>query len=417
MHKMRCTCGPNYLRALLRPTLKYGDSIAQLRLSRIVFNHDVNQLSSRLLRSWHNQDDTAPTEKQPFKRGFRPNRSQNNAQGVREPLSTAEFQDDTRFRRPRPHRNAQGFGKSVSSSQRQDDTTHTQEPHSAQTRGFRRHRPRPKDQVIGHLSSANTARPRHVKSEFQSADAKNTLVEVSSQSLDTILADSRSDFGISRTRDASAVSQGERANSKKPRNPFAKRAIRRALMFGDPPGSTSSPTSAPGHNTLRVQKARPEAASPAVDREAPEYNWKTQKAALQTKFPDGWKPRRRLSPDAIDGIRTLHAQSPSIYTTKVLSESFDVSPEDIRRILRSKWTPNAKEKEERSERWIRRGQVVWQAKKAQGFKVPVKWRGGAQKMVDAQDAVDEDAFAIDDLLEPASASGDDSEPVVNDKFV
>ena len=38
---------------------------------------------------------------------------------------------------------------------------------------------------------------------------------------------------------------------------------------------------------------------------------------------------------------------------------FKVSPEAIRRILKSKWEPNEEEQERRAERWERRGEKIW----------------------------------------------------------
>ncbi|OTB03376.1 hypothetical protein M426DRAFT_23743 [Hypoxylon sp. CI-4A] len=103
-------------------------------------------------------------------------------------------------------------------------------------------------------------------------------------------------------------------------------------------------------------------------------HWQIQKEALQQKFPEGWSPRKRLSPDALDGIRALHAQFPEDYTTEVLAEKFLVSPEAIRRILRSKWTPNSEQEESRQERWFNRGKNIWTQMAALGKKPPRRWR-------------------------------------------
>ncbi|KAF4994895.1 hypothetical protein FGRMN_5492 [Fusarium graminum] len=102
--------------------------------------------------------------------------------------------------------------------------------------------------------------------------------------------------------------------------------------------------------------------------------WKNQKAALKEKFPEGWRPRKRLSPDALAGIRALNAQFPEVYTTAALAQKFEVSPEAIRRILRSKWQANPDEEQSREERWFRRGKNVWEQKAALGIKPPQKWR-------------------------------------------
>ncbi|KAH8714353.1 hypothetical protein BGZ61DRAFT_448893 [Ilyonectria robusta] len=102
--------------------------------------------------------------------------------------------------------------------------------------------------------------------------------------------------------------------------------------------------------------------------------WKTQKAALKEKFPDGWQPRKRLSPDALAGIRALNAQFPDTYTTSTLASRFEVSPENIRRILKSSWQPSTDEEKDRQDRWFRRGMKVWDHQAALGMKPPRKWR-------------------------------------------
>lgn len=99
-----------------------------------------------------------------------------------------------------------------------------------------------------------------------------------------------------------------------------------------------------------------------------------QKEAAKAKFPDGWKPHKRLSPDALAGIRALNAQFPDVYTTQALADRFAVSPEAIRRILKSKWTPSAREDEDRQGRWHRRGLDVWARKAELGIKPPRRWR-------------------------------------------
>lgn len=127
-------------------------------------------------------------------------------------------------------------------------------------------------------------------------------------------------------------------------------------------------------------KARPRPqerdAALATPEEKPETRepWRVQKEALKEKFPEGWRPRKRLSPDALAGIRALNAQFPDVYTTSALADKFEVSAESIRRILRSKWTPSADEEQARQERWFRRGKQVWERKAALGIKPPKKWR-------------------------------------------
>jgi hypothetical protein len=103
-------------------------------------------------------------------------------------------------------------------------------------------------------------------------------------------------------------------------------------------------------------------------------DWEVQRDALKEKFPEGWNPRKKLSPDAMTGIRALHKQFPDEYSTEVLAKRFEVSPEAIRRILRSKWVPSAEEEEKRQERWFNRGKQVWERWAQLGKKPPRRWR-------------------------------------------
>lgn len=87
--------------------------------------------------------------------------------------------------------------------------------------------------------------------------------------------------------------------------------------------------------------------------------WQIQKDALKQKFKEGWNPPKKLSPDALDGIRHLHAMAPDRFTTPVLAEQFKVSPEAIRRILKSKWKPSEADMEDRRKRWEKRHDRIW----------------------------------------------------------
>ena len=136
-----------------------------------------------------------------------------------------------------------------------------------------------------------------------------------------------------------------------------------------PPANSATPSS-----RLRSKPLPPDAPS-----------WKVQNHSLREKFGEqGWSPRRKLSPDAQRGIRDLHAQNPDVYSTPVLAESFKVSPEAIRRILRSKWmdrlansdTPDtpagdvgSREKKlaELRERWAKRHDRIWDQKSELGL--------------------------------------------------
>lgn len=87
--------------------------------------------------------------------------------------------------------------------------------------------------------------------------------------------------------------------------------------------------------------------------------WMARKAILQKKFHNAkWLSQKRLSPAALEGIRTLRRNHPE-YTTEKLSDLFLISSEAVRRIVRSKWIPDAVTQEARMERWARRGSSVF----------------------------------------------------------
>ncbi|KAJ5133261.1 hypothetical protein N7448_001709 [Penicillium atrosanguineum] len=101
-------------------------------------------------------------------------------------------------------------------------------------------------------------------------------------------------------------------------------------------------------------------------------HWQIQKGALGEKFPAGWNPPKKLSPDALDGIRHLHATAPDRFTTSVLAEEFKTSPEAIRRILKSKWRPSGEEVESRRKRWEKRHERIWSQMSELGLRPSTK---------------------------------------------
>jgi hypothetical protein len=136
-------------------------------------------------------------------------------------------------------------------------------------------------------------------------------------------------------------------------------------------------------------------------------SWQVQKAALKEKLNgEAWNPRKKLSPDTMEGIRHLHSTQPEKFTTPVLSEYFKVSPEAIRRILKSKWQPSDEELEARMQRWDKRGERIWSNLVEMGVKPPKRWRdmgvgratngerppwkGGSRNMVGVGDSVREE---------------------------
>lgn len=82
--------------------------------------------------------------------------------------------------------------------------------------------------------------------------------------------------------------------------------------------------------------------------------WKRHMFALREKFPDGFKPIKRLSREKIEEVRDLKRAFPEL-TNDDLGMRFKVSPESIRHVLKSKWKPDAKEHKKLQARWKRRG--------------------------------------------------------------
>ena len=100
-----------------------------------------------------------------------------------------------------------------------------------------------------------------------------------------------------------------------------------------------------------------------------------QTEALKEKLGgEAWSPRKKLSPDTMEGIRHLHSTQPDKFTTPVLAQHFKVSPEAIRRILKSKWRPSDEEYEARMLRWEKRGERIWTNLVEMGVKPPKQWR-------------------------------------------
>lgn len=71
---------------------------------------------------------------------------------------------------------------------------------------------------------------------------------------------------------------------------------------------------------------------------------KAHRKAMKKAFPEGWSPPRKLSREAMDILRQLHRGDPDTFSTPVLADRFRISPEAVRRILKSKWEPPAEKR-------------------------------------------------------------------------
>ncbi|KAI1388883.1 uncharacterized protein F4822DRAFT_261310 [Hypoxylon trugodes] len=185
--------------------------------------------------------------------------------------------------------------------------------------------------------------------KIEQAKREGTILDYSPESIDALVADLNESPAKTLTPRSKHVKSEAGHDAKSP--PIESKRLKRLKIVKESP-KTETET------------------FPAHKRE----EWQIQKSALKQKFPEGWAPRKRLSPDALDGIRALHSQFPEDYTTEVLAEKFEVSPEAIRRILRSKWTPSSEEEERRQKRWFNRGKNIWSQMAALGKKPPRRWR-------------------------------------------
>ena len=67
---------------------------------------------------------------------------------------------------------------------------------------------------------------------------------------------------------------------------------------------------------------------------------KAHRETMRKAFPEGWAPPRKLSREAMDAVRQLHRLDPKKFNTPMIADKFKISPEAVRRILKSKWEPS-----------------------------------------------------------------------------
>ena len=111
-----------------------------------------------------------------------------------------------------------------------------------------------------------------------------------------------------------------------------------------------------------VNGARPN--TPPLHRRSPPLRstpaeYLVHRQAMKKAFPEGWAPARKLSREAMDGLRQLHHIDPDTFSTSVLSQRFRISPEAVRRILKSKWEPTREQRAKWAEKErVRRGNFI-----------------------------------------------------------
>lgn len=95
---------------------------------------------------------------------------------------------------------------------------------------------------------------------------------------------------------------------------------------------------------------------------------------MREKFPEGFNPPKKLSREAMQIVRQLHQADPSIHTTPALAARYKVSPESIRRILKSKWRPSQGRLDQESIKLSREKTEVLDAESSELEQLASKWR-------------------------------------------
>ncbi|KAK6345488.1 Required for respiratory growth protein 9 mitochondrial [Orbilia javanica] len=95
--------------------------------------------------------------------------------------------------------------------------------------------------------------------------------------------------------------------------------------------------------------------------------WKIHMDSVKTKLGgEKWNPFTRLSPAAVATLKQLKQENPGM-TVEEYAPIFKISPDALRRILKSKWMPTPEQETDRNERWKRRGKAVWQEWEEEGM--------------------------------------------------
>lgn len=246
--------------------------------------------------------------------------------------------------------------------------------------------------------------PSPVQSLFHPPTSRSLRVSPSSHirhchryfsSADAAVLNSQSQPPLYETRDIRRHSETSRRvaerNGEKNHYTVA-RSSPKSYQNREPSPQTSSLTDVPGAGTRRkTNRNQLELKDLAVPKKQKKQEpWQEQKQALKEKFGEaGWNPRKKLSPDTMEGIRALHDQDPDKYSTPVLAEHFAVSAEAVRRILKSKWRPTEKEMDKRRERWAKRHDRIWDQQAELGLR-PMRTK---DKQVEEPDEFEENLRA------------------------
>lgn len=69
-------------------------------------------------------------------------------------------------------------------------------------------------------------------------------------------------------------------------------------------------------------------------------------------------PPKLISPEAMLGIRALHAEYPDVMTPVTIAKEFGISPKSVQRILKAKWDMSEEMLIERKAKWWARGEEM-----------------------------------------------------------
>ncbi|OAV87878.1 hypothetical protein PTTG_09179 [Puccinia triticina 1-1 BBBD Race 1] len=118
-------------------------------------------------------------------------------------------------------------------------------------------------------------------------------------------------------------------------------ARRQRVIRSAPASAAQDPQAGPSYSqTVSEKGAQPPASEHGrVKRDEDKPRWLVHKEALRRNFPEGWNPPKKISRPSMALLRTLHRTDPHQFSLPVLSEKFKISPEAVRRILKSKWEP------------------------------------------------------------------------------
>ncbi|KAI5970599.1 RRG9 [Candida margitis] len=105
--------------------------------------------------------------------------------------------------------------------------------------------------------------------------------------------------------------------------------------------------------------------------------WIKRQLTQKSKY-DRWNPKRKLSRQEMIKVKELKETFPQ-YRTVDLAQFFHISPEAIRRILKSKWVPNDLDEEMMSQRKERK---IFQRQERDQTIIRSKIRGGTELQKD-----------------------------------